>query len=243
MNCCRLVTRPARSKASDWRSDFGLVVIRGGMDGRDKRGQDGATNSGAISQVVAQQEKRERAAFHRQPWLLERVPQRDRRLIFVVFVAEDADACVPSRNSRPSDGARPSQRAANTLRIWPLENTIDWSSAARRRAMTRSARAPTSAGCSPFGHPSRNRRPARALAENFAALAPFIVPIVPFEQVGVELGGFAESSEFAGAGRALQRTGEHPVELQSLETLAEPSRLALALFRERYVRASRMLAA
>src|ERR1700690_2828571 len=97
---------------------------------------------------------------------------------------------VPSMKRRPSDGARPSQRAASTRRIWPLENTIAWSSAARRRPMTRSERAPAGSG-----------------RKDFAALAALVVAVVPFEQVGIKLGGVAEPSECAGASRTLKGTG------------------------------------
>ena len=59
--------------------------------------------------------------------------------------------------------------------------------------------------------PVAKQEPARALAKDFAALASLVVAIVPFDQVGVDLGGVAEASERARAGRPLQwleRTGE-----------------------------------
>ena len=105
--------------------------------------------------------------------------------------------------------------------------------------MTRSARAPTSAGCSPFGHPSRNKSQPGRPPRGFAALAPFVVAVVPFDQVGVQLGGLAEPSQRAGARRTLKRTGEDPTKSQSLKTLAERSRFSFALLSEGNIRATR----
>src|ERR1700733_16332018 len=85
--------------------------------------------------------------------------------------------------------------------------------------------------------------PAGSLAEDFAALAPLVVAVIPFEQVGIELGGVAEPGERASAGRTLKGTGENPVKLQPLKALMELPGFAFPLFREGNVRASRMLAA
>src|ERR1700689_1101267 len=87
------------------------------------------------------------------------------------------------------------------------------------------------------------QEPAGPAGEDFAALASLVVAVIPFEQVGIKLGGVAESSERTGAGRALKGTGENPVKLESLEALVEPPGFAFALVREGNVRASRMLAA
>ncbi len=91
--------------------------------------------------------------------------------------------------------------------------------------------------------PVAEQEPAGPAGEDFAALPPLVVAVIPFEQVGIKLGGVAESGERASAGRTLKGTGENPVKLQPLEALAETPGFALALFREGNVRASRMLAA
>src|ERR1700722_19864971 len=91
--------------------------------------------------------------------------------------------------------------------------------------------------------PVAEQEPTGSVGKDFAALAPLVVAVIPFEQVGIKLGGVAESSERASASRTLKGTGENPVKLESLEALAEPSGLAFALFCERDIRASRMLAA
>src|ERR1700677_2485175 len=87
------------------------------------------------------------------------------------------------------------------------------------------------------------QEPAGPAGEDFAGLAPLVVAVIPFEQVGIDLGGVAEPGECAGAGRPLKGTGEDPIKLEPPKTLVEPSRLAFALFREGNIRASRMLAA
>src|SRR4029077_5827672 len=79
--------------------------------------------------------------------------------------------------------------------------------------------------------------------KDFAGRATLVVAVVPFEQVGINFGGVAEPSEGAGASRTLKGTGENPIKLESLKALVEPSGLAFALFRERNIGASRMLAA
>src|ERR1700677_122515 len=91
--------------------------------------------------------------------------------------------------------------------------------------------------------PVAEQEPAGSVRKDFAGLAPLVVAVVPFEQVRIGLGGVAESSQCAGASRALKGTGENPIKLEPLKTLVEPSGLAFALCRERNIRASRMLAA
>jgi hypothetical protein len=91
--------------------------------------------------------------------------------------------------------------------------------------------------------PVAEQEPAGPLAQDFAAFAPLLVAVIPFEQVGIKLGDVAEPSERASAGGPLKRTGENPVKLEPLEALVESPSFAFALFREGDVRASRMLAA
>src|SRR3984957_16871706 len=91
--------------------------------------------------------------------------------------------------------------------------------------------------------PVPEQEPAGALAEDFTGLMPFVVAVVPFEEVGIDRRGLTESSERASARRTLKRTREDPVKRNALKTLAEPSRFAFALFRQRNVGAASMLAA
>src|SRR5580658_2738142 len=91
--------------------------------------------------------------------------------------------------------------------------------------------------------PVAEQEPAGSVRKDFAGLATLVVAVVPFEQVGIKLGGVAEPSERTGASRTLKGTGENPIKLKSLKTLVEPSGLAFALFRERNICASSMLAA
>src|ERR1700719_4014945 len=62
--------------------------------------------------------------------------------------------------------------------------------------------------------PVAEQEPARSAGENFAALAPLVVAVIPFEQVGIKLGGVAEPSERASARRTLKGTGKDPIKLQ-----------------------------
>src|ERR1700678_2070623 len=70
--------------------------------------------------------------------------------------------------------------------------------------------------------PVSEQEPAGSVRKDFAGLAPLVVAVVPFEQVGIDLGGVAEPGERAGAGRTLKGTGENPVKLKSLKALVEP---------------------
>src|ERR1700722_18933299 len=91
--------------------------------------------------------------------------------------------------------------------------------------------------------PVAEQEPAGSVGEDFAALAPLVVAVIPFEQVRIKLGGIAEPSERASASRTLKGTGENPIKLESLEALVEPSGFAFALFGEGNVGTPRMLAA
>src|SRR5579864_2313148 len=82
------------------------------------------------------------------------VPQFDRRLVLVVLVAEDADARRAEHEKAPLRGRKAEPARRQHPQDMAARKHDAGVSAARRRAMTRSARAPTSAGCSPFGQPS-----------------------------------------------------------------------------------------
>src|SRR5262249_27608345 len=61
----------------------------------------------------------------------------------------------------------------------------------------------------------------------------FILTVVPFVQVTIDVRHGSEASQLAGPARALQRTGEHLGESQSFQSLSKPPGVALPTFRER----------
>src|SRR5262249_6283581 len=63
--------------------------------------------------------------------------------------------------------------------------------------------------------------PIRALGVDVLARAALVAPVVPLEQIRVDLGQIAEAGPLAGVGRALERAGEDPGELASLEATAQ----------------------
>ena len=160
-----------------------------------------------------------------------------------MLVAEDADA----RRAEPEETPLGRSKAEPARRQHPK----DMAAGKHDRLVIRCAKAPNDAiGAGAdlawllaVRAPVAEQAPAGAVGEDLAALAPLVVAVVPFEQVGIKLGGVAEPSECAGASRTLKGTGENPIKLKSLKTLVEPSGLAFALLRERNIRASRMLAA
>src|ERR1700750_120346 len=51
--------------------------------------------------------------------------------------------------------------------------------------------------------------PVRAFLANFLGTLAFVLAVVPFHEVAVDLGHSPEAGQFARASRTLQRTGEH----------------------------------
>src|SRR5215813_3298774 len=84
--------------------------------------------------------------------------------------------------------------------------------------------------------------PVRALGVDVLARAPFVAPVVPLEEIRVDLGQIAEAGSLAGVGRALERAGEDPSEVASLETTAQRVGLALARLGQRQIGQARVLA-
>src|SRR5215467_3475246 len=84
--------------------------------------------------------------------------------------------------------------------------------------------------------------PVRALGVDVLARAPFVAPVVPLEQICIDLGQIAEAGPLAGVGRALKRAGEDPGELASLEATAQRVGLALACLGQGQVGQARVLA-
>src|SRR5262245_15412437 len=70
--------------------------------------------------------------------------------------------------------------------------------------------------------------PVRPLLVNVHRAATFILAVVPFQQTSIYLRLFPESSQFAGAHRALQRTCEHRCECQPSQSLAKAASISFA---------------
>src|ERR1700760_3048950 len=87
------------------------------------------------------------------------------------------------------------------------------------------------------------QEPAGTVRENLAALATFVVAVIPFEEIGIEFGDAAESGELTGAPRALKRARDDPAKRYAFEALLKPLRLAFAFLRQRDVGAAGVLAA
>src|SRR5579864_2641299 len=171
------------------------------------------------------------------------VPQFDRRLVLVVLVAEDADARRAEHEKAPLRGrkAEPARR----------QDSQDM--AARKHDRRGLGRA--QAGDDPIGAGAyvgrllairaavAEQEPAGALGHDFAGLAAFVVAVVPFEKVRIDLGPRAESSKLAGAPGARERAREHPVERCALKALPQAPRPALAFRAQRNVGAAGVPAA
>src|SRR5262249_60485952 len=96
------------------------------------------------------------------------------------------------------------------------------------------------------GFPSRTtiaeQLPVRALGVDFTGTAAFVISVIPFQQVAINLGNAAEAGEFACPGRAHQGTGEYPDESQAAQPLPKTAGVALATLGQRQIGESRMLA-
>ena len=66
--------------------------------------------------------------------------------------------------------------------------------------------------------------------------------IIPFGEIGIDLGGIAEAGELGGPPRALRRAGQYLNEVRSAQPLAEGAGLPFAVFGQRQVGAAGMLA-
>src|SRR5215470_5018403 len=84
--------------------------------------------------------------------------------------------------------------------------------------------------------------PVRALGVDVLARAALVAPVVPLEQIRVDLRQIAEAGPLAGVGGALERAGEDPSEVASLETTAQRVGLALACLGQGQIGQARMLA-
>src|SRR5437762_1043309 len=69
----------------------------------------------------------------------------------------------------------------------------------------------------------------------------FVLAVVPFNQIGIDLRCGPEAGQFAGASGALQGTREDLREGQSGESFAEPAGIAFATLGQRQIGKPRML--
>src|SRR5262249_41078613 len=83
--------------------------------------------------------------------------------------------------------------------------------------------------------------PVRTLGMDLRAGTAFVRAIIPFEEVGLDDGGGPEAGQLARSARSLQGAREHRRELQSVEPLAEPASLRLAVRGQRDVGSSGVL--
>src|SRR5262245_44781186 len=72
--------------------------------------------------------------------------------------------------------------------------------------------------------------PIRALRVDLGGAATFILAIIPFSQIGIDLGHTAEAGEFGGPPRALRRTGQYLGQERSAQPLTESAGLPFAMF-------------
>ena len=77
---------------------------------------------------------------------------------------------------------------------------------------------------------------------NLSRTASFVLAIVPFDQVLINVSDWFEAGQFTGPGRTLQGTGQHQGKRQSLEPFTKPSCGALATIGERKIGQPGMLA-
>src|SRR4029079_10119916 len=70
--------------------------------------------------------------------------------------------------------------------------------------------------------------PIGTFCTNLSRTASFVLTIVPFDQVFINVSDWFEAGQFTGPGRTLQRTGQHLGKCQSLESFTKSSWGALA---------------
>jgi hypothetical protein len=83
--------------------------------------------------------------------------------------------------------------------------------------------------------------PIRALHVDLGGAATFILAIIPFGQIGIDLGDIAKAGEFGSPLRALRRTGQYLSQVRSAQPLSESAGLPFAVFGQRQVGAAGML--
>ena len=77
---------------------------------------------------------------------------------------------------------------------------------------------------------------------DFFCAFPFVLAVVPFDQVGIDFGSIAKARQLTSTPRALQRAGENLGETQSFQPFTKPSCVALAAIGQRQIGESGVLA-
>jgi hypothetical protein len=85
------------------------------------------------------------------------------------------------------------------------------------------------------GAPVAEELPLRALSMDLCECPPFVMTVIPLDQVPVERCEAAKAGEFTGSERPPERTREHVIELQVFESGAERASLFLAMGCERKI--------
>src|SRR4029078_13262120 len=80
----------------------------------------------------------------------------------------------------------------------------------------------------PAGAAVAEKFPIGPLRTKLSPTASFVLSIVPFDQVFINVSDWFEAGQFTGPGRTLQRTGQHLGKCQSLESFTKSSCGALA---------------
>src|SRR5204863_13887 len=93
----------------------------------------------------------------------------------------------------------------------------------------------------PVGATVAKQLPAGPLRTNLRRSKTFVIAVVPFDQIAIELCYRAEARQFSGPNGALQRTGQNLGENQSGQPLSKSQRIAFTAFRQRQIRKSGML--
>src|SRR5438094_9387467 len=93
----------------------------------------------------------------------------------------------------------------------------------------------------PVGATVAKQLPAGPLRTNLRRSKTFVIAIVPFDQIAIELCYRAEARQFSGPDGALQRTGQNLGENQSGQPLSKSQRIAFTAFRHRQIRKFGML--
>jgi len=93
----------------------------------------------------------------------------------------------------------------------------------------------------PFGAAVPEQIPVRPLGVDLHAPPTLVLSVVPFQEIGVELGHATVAGQLAGAGSSLERAGEDPGERPPPEPRSQAARLSLAVRSQREIGAARVL--
>ena len=152
------------------------------------------------------------------------IPQSDDRLGKVMLIADRTQARRAQKEVSPgSPASSPSQRAASTQIKCPLEKISTSPRTSRTGLTTRSARLPTRPGDFP---PWGKRHETIASLDAPSGYRLCGVPRILRNSIRPDRDRFGhgtEAGQFAGAGGALQRTGEHLGGAESAQPFPEPS--------------------